>query len=704
MEYSELQPLANDRDAPSRAGFRAIRNRGIALLLLATVFELSSNLSDRFVTNEEVAHLFSFASATCTVGLFTVLVAYVCRRAHVTALIVFSSVCLLLRQLLQFDMIEHVFAQVSVLELLVREEHLTTRLLNTGVLTGLLFGVLFIILEVYRRSVDTAQAQEHMRALVTDRTSAMNAFQASEERFRTVFENAGMPMAVIDAGGRIRRVNSAATELFGYTDEDFVGQHFVDFTADADVGRSTEVFDAHRQRSDASYTIEKHYRRKDGSVFPARVTMSAITDEASGELLYVGMLEDLTERQLADQARRDLESRANYAHKVESLGALAGGIAHEFRNVLVAIIGAAEFTLERTQEDATTRRHQESIIAASHRAAELCKQLLAYAGKTDLDLERIDLTHLLQSMLGLIENVAGRETRLDLDLDPNTSPVAGDASRLSQLIVSLVANAAEAMSPANAELSIQIGECVWDGEEQGDLVLADELIPGPYVFLEVRDNGRGMSDATMARMFDPFFTTKSESHGLGLAAALGIVRSHHGGVEVSSAEGKGTRIRVMLPPASVPSRITPPDVEEPEWVGEACVLVVDDEEAVLELARAALQAHGYNVLTAEDGNAAIEHFKRAHDAIDLVILDFMMPKLSGAQTLRALQAIDARVPIVISSGYGREDITERLGRNNFSGYIQKPYTLSEFVVAVQRGLLIGKKRKRANAENGGVRT
>jgi signal transduction histidine kinase/CheY-like chemotaxis protein len=397
-----------------------------------------------------------------------------------------------------------------------------------------------------------------------------------------------------------------------------------------------------------------------------RVTAAPIRQD--GKVIgAVLMNADITEQ-------KHLERKLFERQRLESIGLLAGGIAHDFNNLLGAIMGNASLVQSCLRESDANHAQLQAVLDASQRAADLTRQLLAYAGKGKFVIKVIDLSALARNISGLLRTSISRTIDLELDLDEGLPVIETDPGQIQQVIMNLVINAAEAIGQDQAG-TVRIATRVQDFNERhvGD-GFAAEIIPGRYVLFEVKDTGCGMDDQTLLRIFDPFFTTKSTGRGLGLSAVSGIVRSHNGILNVDSSPGQGTTFRIWLPAAE--NRPGVAAVNEPEKIcrGAGTILVVDDEDIIRRMTKAVLEHHGYTVLLADNGLAAVDTLARNSDRILLVLLDLTMPVMSGQETLTRLKAICSQVPVIVSSGYGAEDVVQQLKTQGAAAFIQKPYT------------------------------
>ena len=367
------------------------------------------------------------------------------------------------------------------------------------------------------------------------------------------------------------------------------------------------------------------------------------------------------------------------------MGLLAGGVAHDFNNLLTGVMGNAGLALQLLDSPQRMRPVLSELVRASERAAELTHQLLAYAGRGRFAFQLLDLSSRVREIVDLIQSSIPKRARLRLELGGALPQVSGDSGQLQQLVMNLVINAGEAI-PEGRQGEVRVVTRLTEvssGEAFGWLFITGAPLPGRYVELEVSDDGAGMDETTRSRIFDPFFTTKFEGRGLGLAAALGIVRGHRGSIAIQSEPEGGTVFRVLLPAAADARADAAVREAPPELRGEGTILIVDDEEAVRSFARAALEHYGYEVLAAEEGREALALFQPNAARVKLVLLDLTMPGMSGAETLTALRAIRSDLPVLATSGYSVGKARFELERQGISGFIQKPFSPAQLALAVQ---------------------
>jgi PAS domain S-box-containing protein len=421
----------------------------------------------------------------------------------------------------------------------------------------------------------------------------------------------------------------------------------------------------------------------DGGTVWLRKSKVPLRDESGAVVGVVGTYEDITaDKQSADERAR-LEDRVRHAKKLESLGVLAGGIAHDFNNMLVAILGHAELALDDMSRLAPGRNSVMEIAHAAKRARELTNQMLAYSGKGNVAMRRSQLNEVVLDMRHFLEAAIPKRVVLQLNLADDLPAVDIDAGQIRQVVLNLVTNAAEAYGNAEGTVTVGTGVTYVTREYLEQSYVNDDLPAGTYVSLEVSDEGCGMSEETRARLFDPFFSTKFTGRGLGLAVVLGVVRGHHGAVNVYSELGRGTGVKFLLP-------VNQAEAEAQEYVprplisatAEGTILVVDDEDYVRDIGGRMLARLGYTVLEAESGEAALATYQADPDNIDLILLDMTMPHMDGEETFRRLREIDPEVDVILMSGFNEVDATRRFAGRGLKGFVQKPFTFEDLLAKV----------------------
>jgi signal transduction histidine kinase/CheY-like chemotaxis protein len=428
------------------------------------------------------------------------------------------------------------------------------------------------------------------------------------------------------------------------------------------------------------------HRRKDGSVMPVEVYGRAI--DCAGRLTLLLLGRDISHRVRAEQAHLEFQAKVLEAQRRESLGILAGGIAHEFGNMMTTIL--ANLSLTRLPESSPARDRVSQIEAAANKATDLCHKLQAYSGRARFVMASIDLSALVDELLRLMRSTLPAHVTVEQDLPPNIPAIEADAGQMRLVLVSLITNAVEAIGdrPGTIAVRARVGRFT-----QADFKDASRLWQTPdgdYVCLEISDSGSGMGDETRRRMLEPFFTTKVTGRGLGLPAVHGIVRAHRGAFVVTSEIGCGTTVRVFFPIFSSPSVVM--STRDEGSGGEAAsgerrghtILVVDDEPMVREVAALALRGEGFDAVTARDGREAL-HVIDSRDDIVAVILDLNLPDVGAEEMVGRIHRRRPGIPVILSSGHHEPIVTNGL-REGMATFLPKPWELSQLLEVVSQAL------------------
>jgi len=521
--------------------------------------------------------------------------------------------------------------------------------------------------------VDLAQKSRRERALLRveeileGRTQQL---RASEERYRSLFAMIPEMVLILDRDARILQANEAAVQFVDRETHHLAGMPVYTLVPERLHEATTRRLE--RCWTEGGGTFEGRVAR--GSVeVPVEVNTKVVEFEGTPALLTVSR--DVSERRRLEQERRVLEARNQHAQKLESLGVLAGGIAHDFNNLLMGVLGNASLALSDLSPRDPAWESIKQIEVAARRAAELTGQILTYSGKGPVVMKPMDLSDVVREMAKLLQPAVTSKARVEYSLDSDLPAVSGDASQVRQVVMNLIMNASDALGDSPGTIRVRTAVVDPDHLDRHANYLGDDTAEGPYVLIEVSDDGCGLDEDQRKRMFDPFFTTKFKGRGLGLSTVMGIVRSHKGGITVDSEPGRGTTVRVYLPVSGerLERRARPAEKPSLDWGGAGAVLVIDDEPAVRNVVRMALEKAGFEAILAEDGSRGLELFREYHDDIRAVLLDLSMPGLSGDEVLERIRAEDESAVVILSSGYAEERVLERLHGLGISGFLQKPY-------------------------------
>ncbi len=516
---------------------------------------------------------------------------------------------------------------------------------------------------------------------VTEERNLLNALRQSEARFRQAIDS--MPQIVWSASpdGTPDLYNRRWFEYTGLSSAATEGDRW------APVHPDEEALVRERWRqalmTGEPFEIEFRCRRFDGQYRWFLSRAAAIRDEEGNIVRWFGTSTDIEDRKKAELVVLTKQ-------KLESLGLLAGGIAHDFNNLLVGILGGASFAVDSLAEDHPLQPILEVIVTAAERAAHLTRQMLAYAGKGRFLIKSIDIGELVRSTYSLIKGSIPKHVQVTVDTGNEQPAIEADSSQMQQIVMNLILNAAEAIDDTQAGVvAVRTRAVELDmGAIARAETISGSLTPGPYLVLEVQDNGSGMDHETQTKIFDPFFTTKFTGRGLGLSAVQGILRTHNGALELISRVGEGSTFRVFLP-ASGKAAIDDPMPREPINRGAGTVLVVDDEEIVRRTSTASLERAGFRVVQAESGERAIRTLMdRETPPIDLIVLDMSMPGINGKDTMERIRRLGIQVPVLICSGYSEAEVCREFAGLDVAGFIQKPFTARELTARV-RSMLPG---------------
>ncbi len=524
---------------------------------------------------------------------------------------------------------------------------------------------------------------------VIERKRAEEALRASERRLWQIIDLVPHMIFAKDSRGRFLLANRALADAYGTKVEDLVGRSHRDLHASADEVSPMLADDrAVIESGEPKYVPAEKFTDSEGRVRILQAIKIPFTESSSNEPAILGVATDITERTRAEEERRKLEERMLQAQKLESLAVLAGGIAHDFNNLLTGILSNAAAASREFEPGDLVLQSLDEIVQGAKVAAHLTQQLLSYSGRGQLDVRPLDLSEEVHALEGLLKSSMGKRARLVTELAGDLPAIEADATQIQQVLMNLARNAAES---TDRHGYVRIGTSAVDLEE-GDLphhVPGSRAEPGLHVELSVEDDGCGMDSDTLKRIFDPFFSTKPTGHGLGLAATIGIVHRHGGGLSVESTPGQGTVFRLLFPASAKRARVTREASDEAAR-GEGVILVVDDDEYVLRGACVTLEAFGYTAIPAPTGRRAIELFHEKAHEIDLIVLDLAMPGLSGEETLHALRALRPDVVVLVSSAYAPREVASESLLTDVAGFVQKPYEPHQLANEVKRILGCGR--------------
>jgi PAS domain S-box-containing protein len=521
---------------------------------------------------------------------------------------------------------------------------------------------------------------------ITERKRMEEQLRQSNEQLSFVLE--GSQLGFWDwnmVSGQVAR-NERWAEMLGYTlkEVELTVDQWTTLMHPEDHDIAWKSINDHLEGRTPLHEVEYRMLAKDGQYKWILDRARVVKRDANGKPLRMsGTHTDISKRKRAEAEKQSLDQQMQHAQRLESLGVLSGGIAHDFNNILAIIIGHC--TLARQGSHSAANSIAE-IERAAERAADLCRQMLAYAGKSQFVQSRVDFAELVDDMVKMLKPTISQKVEIVTELAAGVPWINGDASQLRQIAMNLVINASEAIGKECGRIYLALRECEFaEGGEHKDY-LGKAVVPGRYVCLEVADNGCGMDGETVRRIFEPFYTTKFTGRGLGMSAVLGIITSHQGVLQLSSEPGIGTTFKVYLP-----AQGGDPDQEVPvleatrePWQGGGRILLVEDEGQLRLVARALMEDFGFVVVEAANGREALELYQGNPAAIDLVVTDVGMPIMDGYDLVLELKKLDPELPILISSGFGDADVGTKLAGTRVAGMISKPYSAGQLREALQK--------------------
>ncbi len=514
----------------------------------------------------------------------------------------------------------------------------------------------------------------HITHDITERKRAEEELKESERRYRTLFEESMDGVYSDLRDGTITDANRSVCELFGYSREEMIGKDIRELYLDP---ADRPKFQKEIEKKGFVKDYEIKFQKRDGTEVDCLISSSLHFEEDESIAGYRGILRDLT-------ARKALQRQLQQAQKMEAVGTLAGGIAHDFNNILQVVLGYSELLL--ADEDLPKRRRDdlEKIFLAGKTGADLVQRLLTFSRKTETKLLDLDLNQRIRQTHKFLQRTIPKMIDIELMLIEDLGVIHADPTQMDQVLMNLAVNARDAM-PEGGKLIIETSNVVLDEDYARSHV---EAKPGEYVLLGVSDTGSGMDKETLEHIFEPFYTTKApgQGTGLGLAMVFGIVKQHHGFINCYSEVGRGTTFNIYLPAVVSEAQSDQPVVTAMPQGGTETVLLVDDEEFVRDLGKRILERSGYTVLTASNGEEALDLYNKGRDKISLVILDLIMPEMGGKQCLEKLLKIDPKVRVLIASGFAASGQTNEAIEAGARGFIGKPFNMKGMLQSIREGL------------------
>lgn len=513
---------------------------------------------------------------------------------------------------------------------------------------------------------------------LSERLGLEEKLMESEQRFRRMADQAPVLIWLANAQGYREFVNATWLRFTGRSETQERGLGWLESVHPEDRSR---VLRSHEQLLERREPLSLEYRlrRADGAYSWVFAQWRPLLGADGRATAFIGCCLDVTETRQAREERGLIERRLQEARRMESLGLMAGGIAHDFNNLLTGILGHQSLASLDVEPGTAIAEHLAEIQAATLKAADLCRQMLAYSGHGRFMVQQVNLSRQIEEQAAALENTLPPQVSLSLELTSGLPMASIDLSQLRQLISNLVCNATESFGENEGRIILRTGMAEVPTEGRGIRIL-EARHPGlPHVFLEVIDDGPGIPTEDFERIFEPFYTTKFMGRGLGLPAVLGIVRGHGGELRVHTVPGHGTALRCAFPCTPEPGA----RLRAPSWKGSGRVLVVDDEQSILDTMEDMLGLIGFEVSCCSTGADAVRLFTQSPDEFAVVLLDLTMPDVDGVQVLQAMRRCRASVRILIVSGFSEEETMLRFLGNRPSGFLQKPFDLEKLRSAVR---------------------
>ncbi len=515
----------------------------------------------------------------------------------------------------------------------------------------------------------------HVARDITEKKKMEEEILQSKNLLENLFENSTEAIGVVDCQGRFMKINRRTEEIFGYSRHELIGEKFHKLYADKNELNELLIL-LRKNRVVREKEIKMVLRN--GEIVPMEMSISLLYDSGGQLLGSVAHARDLREK-------KSLEAQLLQAQKMEAIGILAGGIAHDFNNLLTTIKGYSQILLMDEQLRATEGEALQEIERAASRAGELVSHLLTFSRKVERTSKLVNLNDVIENVTKLLKRSLPKNIELDVKFDTDIASIRTDPVQMEQIILNLAVNAKDAM-PDGGKLEIKTENVELSEKESKRFVDAQ---PGKYVLLSVGDTGYGIPKEMLNKIFDPFFTTKEvgKGTGLGLSIVYGIVKSHKGIIDVESEVGKGTRFKIYLPAEYETGDINVSLEKNNELPGgQEKIMIVDDEESVARVAMQILTRFGYEVVWAHCGEEAIRLFREANDPFDLVILDYMMPKMDGLACMEEIKKIDQKAKILFATGFVSDMPFEQLCELGATDIIQKPFDVNDLLTSVRRAL------------------
>ena len=516
---------------------------------------------------------------------------------------------------------------------------------------------------------------------ITERKRVQQALQESEEKYRILVERANDGILIIK-NGIVVYANTYLSKLSGFPLDEMLGRSFLDFVSQDEFHKLKERYEKRARFEPVESTYETVLFHKQGRKIIVEVNAGMITYE--GEPADLVFLRDITER-------KQLETQIRQSQKMQAIGHLAGGVAHDFNNILTVINGHAELAQFRLRKNNRAFKHVQEIIKSAQRASDLVRQLLAFSRQQIIEPKIIDVNQIIGNLESMLNRMIGEDIQMILKLDPQLPLIKADPGQIEQVLMNLLINARDAINDnpkvkGEKTIIIETGKVFLD---ENDVIKYQETRMGPHVVIAITDNGKGMDERTIDKIFDPFFTTKEQGKGtgLGLATVFGIVKQNEGNIIVDSKPGHGSTFRIYWP-YTEDMKVSDHEnvMKKMNLSGKECILIVEDDPKVRSFAFEALQSHGYRVLEADHGIQALECLKERSGEIDLLLSDVVMPVMGGQELAEEVKENYPQLKVILVSGYTDSQIIHNGTREHAINFLYKPFSVQSLLRKVREVL------------------
>jgi len=532
--------------------------------------------------------------------------------------------------------------------------------------------LIYVNINSTRLVIDGAECNIGFFQDITKRVMAEEALRESEEKYRNILANIEEGYFEVDLAGNLIFFNEASCKLIGYPAEELIGMNNRQFTSPQTAKRMVKTFNQVYRTGKPAQIADFEVIPKDNVKKHLELSASLMRDSEQQPIGFRGIVRDVTTRFKSQKEKERLASQIQHVQKMESIGTLAGGIAHDFNNLLMGFQGNISLMLLDLEEDDTYSEYLKNMESYVLRGSELTRQILGFARRGKYQVKTTNINNLLDKSAEMFSRTK-KEITIHKKFQENLWPADVDRGQLEQVLLNLFVNAWQAM-PGGGEIYLET-ETV---NLEDDYDKPYEIAPGPYVRITVTDTGIGMENDIQQKIFEPFFTTKAVGRGtgMGLASAYGIIKNHNGIINVYSEKGHGTSFKIYLPASD---KTVPEESPKTQALlrGTETILLVDDEHMVIDIGKEILEKLGYDVITAAGGTETVDLFKKSKKKIDLVILDMIMPDMSGRETFENLKAYQADVKVLLSSGYSIDGQATEILNSGCKGFIQKPFSLKQ---------------------------